>query len=165
LMESVNSCIFLSIVLSCLTSSSSVFCLFTISFLSSEILSSACSSLLLWPSILICISVLFFFSEVFHIIGHFLFNIVNFHLSFNSISIYGVFCLTLVLLTAPMISFIYFLCFLKFFIFLVIEFLFFFFSLRNLLFNSSGEKKSKISVGRVPLFVVVVHLFTCAYIV
>jgi hypothetical protein len=127
LMESVNSCIFLSIVLSCLTSSSSVFCLFTISFLSSEILSSACSSLLLWPSILICISVLFFFSEVFHIIGHFLFNIVNFHLSFNSISIYGVFCLTLVLLTAPMISFIYFLCFLKFFIFLVIEFLFFFF--------------------------------------
>jgi hypothetical protein len=45
-MESVNSCIFLSQFLSCLTSSSSVFPLITISSLSSEILSCAYSSLL-----------------------------------------------------------------------------------------------------------------------
>jgi hypothetical protein len=96
LLESVSSCIFLSQVLSCLGNSSSVFPLISISSSSSEILSSACSSLLEWPYITFCISVLFFFPEVFHILGHFLFNIVNFLPWFTYLSIYGVFCFTLV---------------------------------------------------------------------
>jgi hypothetical protein len=49
LMELMSSCIFLSQVLSCLANSSSVFSLITISSLSSDILSSAYSSLLAWP--------------------------------------------------------------------------------------------------------------------
>jgi hypothetical protein len=61
LMESVSSCTFFSQVLSCLTNSSSFFSLITISSLSSEILSSAYSSLLHWPFILFYISVSFFF--------------------------------------------------------------------------------------------------------
>jgi hypothetical protein len=36
-----------------------------------------------------CISVSFF-SEVFHIMGHLLFNVVNFHPEFTYFSIYGV---------------------------------------------------------------------------
>jgi hypothetical protein len=61
LMESVSSCIFFSQVLSCLTNSSLVFPLITISSPSSEILSSVCSILLDWPSTLFCYSVSFFF--------------------------------------------------------------------------------------------------------
>jgi hypothetical protein len=57
LMVSVCSCIFFSQVLSCLTNNSLVFPLITISSTSSEILSSAYSSLLDWPYILFCISV------------------------------------------------------------------------------------------------------------
>jgi hypothetical protein len=60
-MELVSSFIFLSQVLSCLTNSASVFPLISISSSSSEILSSAYSSLLEWPSIVFCISVSFFF--------------------------------------------------------------------------------------------------------
>jgi hypothetical protein len=36
------------------------------------------------------------FSEVFHVMGHFLFNIVCFHLYFIYFTIYGVFCFALV---------------------------------------------------------------------
>jgi hypothetical protein len=61
LMELVSSSIFLSQVLNCLTNSSLVFPLIFISSSSSEILSSAYSSLLEWPSIVFCISVSFFF--------------------------------------------------------------------------------------------------------
>jgi hypothetical protein len=61
LMELVSSCIFFSQDLSCLTNSSSVFPLISISSSSSEILSCAFSSLLEWLSILFCISVSFFF--------------------------------------------------------------------------------------------------------
>jgi hypothetical protein len=61
LMELWSSCILYSQVLSCLINSSSVFPLITIASLSSEILSSVCSILLYWPSILFCNSVLFFF--------------------------------------------------------------------------------------------------------
>jgi hypothetical protein len=61
LTELVNSCIVLSHVLSCVTSSSSVFPLNTISSSSSEILSSVCSSQLECSAILFCISALFFF--------------------------------------------------------------------------------------------------------
>jgi hypothetical protein len=50
LMELVSSCIFFSQVLSCLSNSSSFFPLISILSLSFEILSSACSSLLEWPS-------------------------------------------------------------------------------------------------------------------
>jgi hypothetical protein len=46
LMESLNSCMFLSQVFSCLTSSSSVFPLISILSSNTEILSSACSSLI-----------------------------------------------------------------------------------------------------------------------
>jgi hypothetical protein len=49
LMEMVSSCIFLSQDLSCLTTSSSVFPLISILSSNSEILSSACCSLLEWP--------------------------------------------------------------------------------------------------------------------
>jgi hypothetical protein len=58
LMELVSSCIFLSQVLSCLTNSSSLFLLITISSSSYESLSSACSSLLEWPWI--CFVFLFY---------------------------------------------------------------------------------------------------------
>jgi hypothetical protein len=96
LMESVSYCIFFSQVLSCLTNSSSVFLLISISSSSSEILSSAWSgSLLEWPSILFCISVSFYFFEVFHIMGHLLFNIINFVLN-SFVSLLMVFCFTLV---------------------------------------------------------------------
>jgi hypothetical protein len=61
LMELVSSCIFLSQVLSCLTNSSSIFHLISISCSSSEILSSTCSNLLDWPFIVFYISVSFFF--------------------------------------------------------------------------------------------------------
>jgi hypothetical protein len=61
LMESVSSCIFLSHVLSCLTKSYLVFPWISILSLSSEVLSSTCSSLLEWPSIVFYVSVSFFF--------------------------------------------------------------------------------------------------------
>jgi hypothetical protein len=62
LMESVSSYIILSQVLSCLINSSSVFPLISILSSSWEILSSACSSVLNWPSkVVFCISVSFFF--------------------------------------------------------------------------------------------------------
>jgi hypothetical protein len=57
----VSFCIFLSQVLSCLSNSSSVFLLISISSSSSEILFSACSSLLEWPSLVFCIYASFFF--------------------------------------------------------------------------------------------------------
>jgi hypothetical protein len=80
---------FLSQVLRYLTNSSSVFPLVAISSSGSEILSSVCSILLEWPSILFCISVSFFFSEVFHIVSYLLFNIVNFCPLFLYLSVYG----------------------------------------------------------------------------
>jgi hypothetical protein len=55
LMELLNSYIFLSQLLSCLTKISSVFALISILSLSSEILSSTCSSLLEWLSTVFCI--------------------------------------------------------------------------------------------------------------
>jgi hypothetical protein len=60
-MESLSSCTFLSQDLSCLTSSSLAFPLITISSSSSEIMSSAYSSLLDWSSILFYFFVSFFF--------------------------------------------------------------------------------------------------------
>jgi hypothetical protein len=63
-----------------LINSSSVFPLISVLSSGSEIQSSACSSLLEWPSTVFCVSVSFFFSEVFHAIHHFLFNNVYFHL-------------------------------------------------------------------------------------
>jgi hypothetical protein len=51
---------------------------------------------LYWPSILFCISGLFFFSGVFDILSFFLFNIVYFHLKFIYLFIYSVLCFTLV---------------------------------------------------------------------
>jgi hypothetical protein len=61
LMEWVSSCIFLSQVLSCLINHSSVFHLIYILSSSSKILSSACSNLLEWPSIVFYIFISFFF--------------------------------------------------------------------------------------------------------
>jgi hypothetical protein len=61
LMESVSSCIFLSQVLSCSIKSSSVFPLILISSSSTEIMSSAYSRPLKWPSFVFCISVSLFF--------------------------------------------------------------------------------------------------------
>jgi hypothetical protein len=61
LMELVSSCIFLSQVLSCLTNRSSVFPFISISSSSSEILSSVCSSLLVWLFILFYFSASFIF--------------------------------------------------------------------------------------------------------
>jgi hypothetical protein len=61
LMKLVSSYIFLLQDLSCLTNSSSVFPLISILSSSSEILSSAYSSLLEWPSTVFCVSVSFFF--------------------------------------------------------------------------------------------------------
>jgi hypothetical protein len=56
LMESVSSCIFFSQVLSCLTNSSLVFPLITISSLNSEILSSVCS--IFWIGLPFCFAFL-----------------------------------------------------------------------------------------------------------
>jgi hypothetical protein len=80
LMESVSSCILLLQVLSCLTNSSSVFPLISSLSSSFEILFSTLSSLVEWSSTVFCVSVSYFFSEVFHIVGHFLFSIVYFNL-------------------------------------------------------------------------------------
>jgi hypothetical protein len=66
--------------LSCLANSSSVFPFISILSLISEILSSICSSLMEWPKTVFFISVWFFFSEVFYIMGYFLFHIFYFHL-------------------------------------------------------------------------------------
>jgi hypothetical protein len=67
LMESVSSCIFLSQVLSCLTNSSSVFPLITISSSSSAILSSFCSILLEWLSFcFVCLFHSFFWGFPYH---------------------------------------------------------------------------------------------------
>jgi hypothetical protein len=77
LMDLVNFCIFISQVLSCLTNNSSVFHLIFISSSSSEILLSACSSLLEWLST-VFVFLFHYISEVFYIVGHFLFNIVYF---------------------------------------------------------------------------------------
>jgi hypothetical protein len=57
-----------------------VFSLISILSSSSKIVSSTCSSLLKWPSTVLCVSVLFFFSDVFHILCHHFFNFFYFHL-------------------------------------------------------------------------------------
>jgi hypothetical protein len=79
-----------------LTNSSSIFCLISVSSSSSEILSSTYSSLLEWSSTVFCFCLILFY-EVFHIFGHFLFN-VFFIFIFNSfISVFiVVLCFTLV---------------------------------------------------------------------
>jgi hypothetical protein len=77
LIESVSSCMFLSLVLRCLSNSSSVFPLISILSSSSESLSSAV--LFYWMTFHCVLYFCFiFFPEVFHIMGHFLFNIVYF---------------------------------------------------------------------------------------
>jgi hypothetical protein len=63
------------------------------------------------------------FSEVFHILSHFLFNTVDFHPEFIYLSIYGVLCFTFVFIQGFYGFFYLFLCFVIFFIFIVLEFL------------------------------------------
>jgi hypothetical protein len=106
LMELVSSCIFFSQVLSCLTNSSLVFPLITISSSSSEILCSPYCILLDCPSILFCISVLFFFSEVFHIPSHFLFNVGYYQSEFVYLFINRVLCFTVVFIQCCIVSFV-----------------------------------------------------------
>jgi hypothetical protein len=86
---------------------------------SSEILFSACSRLLEWTSTVFCVSASFFFLRFFHVMGHFLINIVYFQLQFIYLSIYGILCFTLVF--APMSSFICFCVCSYFFYFWCIE--------------------------------------------
>jgi hypothetical protein len=115
-MESLGSCIFLSQLLSYLTKSSSVFSLISISSLSSEILSSTCSSLLEWPSTVFFVWLnglfisriyVWFFSEVFHIFVQLLFCILYCYLQFMYLSFYNVLCFTLVVVEV-FSEFIYF---------------------------------------------------------
>uniref|UniRef100_A0A8C0XJL7 GPI ethanolamine phosphate transferase 1 n=1 Tax=Castor canadensis TaxID=51338 RepID=A0A8C0XJL7_CASCN len=121
-MESVSSCIFFSQVLSCLINSSSVFPLITISSSSSEILSSVCSILLDWPSVLFCSSVSFFFlrfsiSWVVFLLMLSIFVLSSFiRLFIVSLFHFGV--------LQCFYGFLYFFfCFFKFSIFVVLEFL------------------------------------------
>jgi hypothetical protein len=108
LMEFVSSCIFLSWVLGCLTNSFSVFPLITISSSSSEILSSACCSLLEWPPFcFVFLSHTFFLSfSISWITSPIILPIF----ALNSfISVFMVFSVSLwCLFRAPMISFICF---------------------------------------------------------
>jgi hypothetical protein len=108
LMKSVSSCIFLSQVLSCWTNSSSVFPLISILSLSSEILSSAYSSPLEWPSIVFCISVSLFFLRfcISWVTSSLILSIFVFT---SFISVFIVFSVSLwCLFRAPMSSFICF---------------------------------------------------------
>jgi hypothetical protein len=74
LMVSMSSCKFISHLLSCLTNSSSAFSLISTLSSSSEILSSTLV-LVCWSGFPLCFVFLFHSSEVFHIMGHFLFNV------------------------------------------------------------------------------------------
>jgi hypothetical protein len=122
--------------LSCLTKFSSVFPLICILSLSSEILSSTCSSLLEWPSNVCCCCCccltigtfyfqdlcLIFSSEFFHLCSTLL---LLFTVHFNScISLFMVSFVPLwCLLRSSLSSFICYLCHLTFFIFGVLKFL------------------------------------------
>jgi hypothetical protein len=112
LIHSVNSYIFLSQVLSCLTNSSSVFPLISILSSNYEILISACSSLLMWPSVVFHISVSFFFQRfsISWVTSSFILSIFIFN---SFISLFVVFSVSLwCLFRAPMSSFICFCVFL-----------------------------------------------------
>jgi hypothetical protein len=116
LMESVSSCIFLSQVLSCLTNSSSVFPLISISSSSSEILS-------YWTSIVFCIFVSLFFLRfnISLVTSSLILSIFIFN---SFLALFIVFSVSLsCLFRAPMSSFICF-CVFSYSLFLVIlEFL------------------------------------------
>jgi hypothetical protein len=94
LMDSLSSCIFLSQDLCFLTNSSSLFLLITISSSSSEILSSAYSSLLEWHSIVFCIVSFFFLRFSISWVTSSL--ILSIFVLIFYLSIYFVFCFTLV---------------------------------------------------------------------
>jgi hypothetical protein len=101
-----------------LSNSSSVFPLITISSLIYEILSSACSSLLEWPSTLFCISVSLFFLRF--SISKATFSLILSIFSLNSFtSLFMVFSVSFwCLFRAPMTSFICF-CVFSYYLFLL----------------------------------------------